>query len=83
MGDAEPGRNENAFRIRTNPEEVTYVFRVICAGQTPTAQTGRAWEIVSYTIKHFHRSVDGVQLAKSHGVHWWMRLWRDTIRVEE
>jgi len=20
---------------------------------------------------------------KSHGVHWWMRLWRDTIRVEE
>ena len=36
-----------------------------------------------YTIKHFHRSVDGVQLAKSHGVHWWMRLWRDTVRVEE
>ena len=24
---------------------------------------GRAWGIGSYTIKHFHRSVDGVQLA--------------------
>ena len=33
MGDAEPGRNENAFRIRTNPEEGTYVFRVIWLAQ--------------------------------------------------
>ena len=29
MGDAEPGRNEKAFRIRTDPEDVTHVFEDI------------------------------------------------------
>ena len=28
-----------------------------------TAQMARAWGMVSYATKHFHRSVDGVQLA--------------------
>jgi len=38
VGDAKPGRNENAFRIRTNPEDVTHAFHVISLESEQTQQ---------------------------------------------